>query len=69
MRQIIETKSIPVIILTALDSDEDIKKGLSLGANDYISKTQHTVAEIIEKVETFLIQGVRQNLSRIINKK
>jgi CheY-like chemotaxis protein len=32
------TRVIPVIFLTALDSDEDERKGLSLGAVDYITK-------------------------------
>ena len=50
------TKEIPVIILTMLGSDEDIKKGLELGANDYIVKSQHAVAEIIEKIKNFFIR-------------
>ena len=49
-----ETKGIPVIVLTMLGSDEDIKKGIRLGANDYIIvKSQHAVAEITEKVKNF----------------
>jgi CheY-like chemotaxis protein len=47
------TKDIPVIMLTMLGSDEDIKKGFQLGANDYIVKSQHAVAEIVEKVQNF----------------
>ena len=47
------TKDIPVIIFTMLGMDEDIKKGLKLGANDYIVKSQHAIAEIIEKINTF----------------
>jgi DNA-binding response OmpR family regulator len=47
------TNSVPVIILTMLGSDEDIKKGLKLGANDYIVKSQHAVSEIIDKVKKF----------------
>lgn len=49
-----DTARIPVLILTMLGSDEDIKRGLQLGANDYIVKSQHAVAEIIEKVKSFL---------------
>lgn len=48
-----DTKDIPVIILTMLNQDDDIKKGLQLGANDYIVKSQHAVAEIVEKVKNF----------------
>ena len=48
-----ETKAIPVIILTLLGEDEDIKKGLRLGANDYLVKSNHAIAEIVEKVKNF----------------
>jgi len=48
-----ETQDIPVIILTMIGKDEDIKKGLHLGANDYIVKSQHAIAEIIEKIKGF----------------
>lgn len=50
-----ETKSIPVIMLTLLGEDEDIKKGLRLGADDYLVKSSHTIAEIAEKVNSFLL--------------
>lgn len=49
-----KTAGIPVVILTMLGSDEDLKKGLQLGAEDYIVKSQHAVAEIIEKVKDFI---------------
>lgn len=48
-----DTKDIPVIILTMIGGDEDIKRGLQLGANDYIVKSQHAIAEIIEKIKDF----------------
>ena len=51
-----ETKAIPVIILTVLGSDDQIKKGLALGANDYIVKTEHAIGEVVEKVQSFLAQ-------------
>ncbi len=47
------TKTIPVIILSLLGDDEDIKKGLQLGADDYLVKSSHAVAEIVEKVKNF----------------
>ena len=47
------TKTIPVMILTMLGADDDIKKGLQLGANDYIVKSQHAVGEIVEKINGF----------------
>lgn len=48
-----EANRIPVIILTMLGSDEDIKKGLRLGANDYIVKSQHALPEIVDAVKEF----------------
>ncbi|GAI20713.1 unnamed protein product [marine sediment metagenome] len=48
-----DTRNIPVIILTMIGKDEDIKKGLQLGANDYIVKSQHAIAEIVEKIKDF----------------
>lgn len=53
------TSDIPVIVLTMLGRDDDIKKGLKLGANDYIVKSQHAVAEIVEKVEKFFGKETR----------
>lgn len=47
------TRNIPVMILTMLGGDEDIKKGLKMGADDYIVKSQHSVSEIIEKIKDF----------------
>lgn len=60
-----DTASIPVLILTMLGSDEDIKKGLQLGADDYIVKSQHAVAEIVEKVKSFL---AKQNATPTLKK-
>lgn len=48
-----DTAKIPVIILSLLGEDEDIKKGLKLGADDYIVKSSHAIAEIVEKVKNF----------------
>ena len=46
-----ELKSIPVIAVSNLSEDESIKKALSLGAADYFVKTQHSIYEIIEKIQ------------------
>ena len=54
-----DTQNIPVIILTLLGEDGDIKKGLQLGADDYLVKSSHAVTEIIEKVKDFLAKGPR----------
>lgn len=49
-----EYKNLPIIVvLSNLGSDEDIKKALALGANDYFVKTQHPMSEIVEKVKKY----------------
>ncbi len=52
-----DIKSIPVIIMSNLDSDEKIKKGLSLGAVDYMVKTQHPINEVVEKVNEYITKA------------
>ncbi|MDD5265258.1 MAG: response regulator [Candidatus Bipolaricaulis sp.] len=46
--------SVPVIILSNLGQKEDVDKGLSLGAADYLIKAHFTPGEIIEKVRNHL---------------
>lgn len=47
----IRIKDIPVIILSNLGQDTDIKRALELGAADYFIKAQHSLLEIIELVK------------------
>lgn len=49
-----ETKDIPVIMLTNLGQEEDVKKGKELGADDYFIKANHTPAEVVAKVKELL---------------
>ncbi|MCL4406211.1 MAG: response regulator [Patescibacteria group bacterium] len=48
-------KNIPVIILSNLGGDEDIKEGLALGAKDYFVKTQHPINEVVDKIKEDLL--------------
>jgi DNA-binding response OmpR family regulator len=52
-----ETKSIPVIILTVLGQREDIRKGLDLGANDYLVKGFYSPREVFRKIDAILEQA------------
>ena len=44
-------KNIPVVLLTNLSGELDAKKGLDLGAVDYIVKSDLTPREIIDKIK------------------
>lgn len=47
-------KNIPVIIISNLGQLEEIEKGRSAGANDYIIKASASPSDIVEKVEALL---------------
>lgn len=48
--------NIPVIIASNLGQQEDIKKGMSLGAKDYIVKTEVQLEDIVKKINRLLSQ-------------
>lgn len=54
-------KEIPVIVLSNLGEDEDIKRALKLGAVDYFVKAQHPIKEITEKVNQILVKGATRH--------
>ncbi|MFH1564510.1 MAG: response regulator [bacterium] len=47
-------KDLTVIMLTNLNSPEDVKKGLELGACDYMVKAHFVPADIVAKVKNIL---------------
>ena len=49
-----KTKGIPVIMSTNLGTDEDRKKGESLGAVDYLVKSNFTPEELSKIIEKYL---------------
>lgn len=49
-----DVKDLPVIILSNLGHKNDIKKGLSLGADEYIVKSHYTPSEVLEKIKKVL---------------
>ena len=51
-----KTKNIPIIILSNLGQKEDVERGLSLGATDFLIKAHFTPGEIIEKVKKTLLE-------------
>lgn len=49
-----ETQNIPVLLLTNLSQQDDTRKGLDLGAEDYLVKAHFMPSEVVEKVKDFL---------------
>ena len=50
----LSTSKIPIIILSNLGQQEDIERGLKLGANDYLVKSQFDINQIVDKIKTLL---------------
>jgi len=49
-----EIKEIPVIVLTNLESINDVEKALGLGANTYLVKENYSLEEVVEKIKKAL---------------
>lgn len=52
-----DLSNIPVIILSNLSNDPEVKKALSMGAVDYMVKTKHPINEVIEKVNKYILKA------------
>lgn len=61
------TQNTPVIILSNLGQEDDIKKGLDLGAVDYLVKDNITLSTIVEKVEQYLNSKSKSKAAQIKN--
>lgn len=48
------TKNIPVIVLTNLESVEDVERVIGLGATTYLVKANYDLGDIIEKIKEVL---------------
>ena len=51
------TKGIPVLVMTVLGEQGDIRKGFELGANDYLVKGYYTPVEMLNKVRLMLSES------------
>lgn len=54
MRAEKESKEIPVILLTNLSQKDEVKKGLDLGAKDYLIKAHFMPSEVVKKIKETL---------------
>ena len=67
MRRIREQMNVPVIMVTAKDSDQDKIRGLELGADDYIVKP-FSPEEMGARIRAVLRRAIgNQNIERVIN--
>ena len=44
-------KTIPVILLTNLSQKDEVKRGLALGADDYLIKAHFMPSEVVKKIK------------------
>lgn len=51
------TQNIPVIILSNLGQDEDVKRGLAMGAKEFLIKAHSSPGAIINKVRAVVTQA------------
>jgi len=49
-----KTNNVPVIIMSNLGQPEDIQQGRSLGAKDYLVKSDLSLDQVLEKVRKYL---------------
>lgn len=47
-------KTIPIIVLSNLGGDDEVKRALDLGANDFFVKSQHPIEQVISRVKEYL---------------
>jgi len=62
--KVIKEKNIPVIFLTARDDEDDIIKGLNLGAEDYMTKP-FGVKELLVRVNKIVLRNKKISLFKV----
>jgi len=63
-KNVISKKNIPTIFLTAKDEEDDIVKGLDIGAEDYITKPFST-KELLARVKRVLLRSKKNNIIKV----
>ena len=53
-----ETKDIPVILLTNLNQEEEVERGMELGAVDYLVKAHFMPSEVITKIKNLVNENI-----------
>lgn len=60
----IKAKNIPTIFLTAKDDEDDIVRGLDVGAEDYITKP-FSIKELIARINKILLRNKKNTIIKI----
>ncbi len=56
-----ELKNIPVVLLTNLGQKNEVEKGLSLGADEYIIKAHFTPSAVVNRVKEIINRDTKNN--------
>jgi len=51
LRNTPQTKDLKIIVLSALSQEIDMDKAMKLGADDYLIKSEITIADVVQKVK------------------
>lgn len=62
--KVIKEKNIPVIFLTARDDEDDVIKGLNLGADDYMTKP-FSVKELLVRVNKIILRNKKMTFIKV----
>ena len=60
----IKELNIPTIFLTAKDDEDDIVKGLNIGAEDYVTKP-FSIKELLARINKILMRSQKKNIIKI----
>ncbi|MEI6478790.1 MAG: response regulator [bacterium] len=52
-----DLRNIPVIMISNIDEDHKLRQALSLGAVDYMIKSQHPINEVVEMVNKYVLKA------------
>lgn len=55
-----QTKTIPVVVFSAVNQKEDVQKAIGLGANGYLNKGVHSPRYVLDIVKSFMPQAAAE---------
>jgi DNA-binding response OmpR family regulator len=49
-----DTRAIPILILSNVNSDNEYESSMKLGASDYLVKSTHSIDQVITKIDDII---------------